>query len=417
MFNARTGGRLKQKVLSSCIALVFLFSLVLPAFAQDATLYETEKDEQIAKGILYRQLERFTTGGWLKIHVIQADLSEPTLKVDTLMGSNVSNATNTLTGFAQAQGAVAAVNGDFFIPGKAVTPVGAVVKNGELITNPSQVNGMATLAMADDNLPFISYWSYSGEVVAPNGATMPLGGVNKPNDGMKLCMYNRFFNEKSPKDILQIPDLVEMVVEKDRVTDIRVGQPSVTIPADGYILAGRRAMGDFLTQNFQVGDVVNLHYQTSPDWSKFRLAMGTGAILVQNGQIPASFGHNITGYNPRTALGVSQDNKTLFLVAVDGRQQDSKGMTQEELAALLKQLGAYTAVNLDGGGSTEMVGRRLGESTVSVLNSPSDGIERRIPIGIGLFSTAPATPLAGLKIQTASPLVPLGGGRTFTVKG
>jgi len=52
---------------------------------------------------------------------------------------------------------------------------------------------------------------------------------------------------------------------------------------------------------------------------------------------------------------------------VDGRQPErSVGMTIAELAALLAELGAVEAINMDGGGSTTMVVRD------KVVNSPSD---------------------------------------------
>jgi len=75
--------------------------------------------------------------------------------------------------------------------------------------------------------------------------------------------------------------------------------------------------------------------------------------------------------NPRTAVGLSQDGKTVYMVVVDGRSTASAGMTCTELAALMKGLGAHQAINLDGGGSTTMVLRGTG-----IVNKPSDGSER-----------------------------------------
>ena len=65
---------------------------------------------------------------------------------------------------------------------------------------------------------------------------------------------------------------------------------------------------------------------------------------------------------------------------VDGRSATSSGLTLEELAQYLVKLGAESAVNFDGGGSSEMVinGR--------IVNKPSDGRERYVSIGLGLFT-------------------------------
>ncbi|MDR1859939.1 MAG: phosphodiester glycosidase family protein [Bacteroidales bacterium] len=57
--------------------------------------------------------------------------------------------------------------------------------------------------------------------------------------------------------------------------------------------------------------------------------------------------------HPRTAVGWSQDGKRAWLIVVDGRQENySVGATCLQVGAILKALGAYNAVNLDGGGSS-----------------------------------------------------------------
>jgi len=60
-------------------------------------------------------------------------------------------------------------------------------------------------------------------------------------------------------------------------------------------------------------------------------------------------------HHPRTAFGVSADGRRAWMVVVDGRQQSSGGATLDEMAAILRRLGASDAVNFDGGGSTTMV--------------------------------------------------------------
>lgn len=76
---------------------------------------------------------------------------------------------------------------------------------------------------------------------------------------------------------------------------------------------------------------------------------------------------------PRTAAGVNQNGRWLFLVVIDGRQAGySLGATLPELADFLTSLGAYTALNLDGGGSSTLVIEGvLGGSFL--LNSPIEG--------------------------------------------
>lgn len=91
--------------------------------------------------------------------------------------------------------------------------------------------------------------------------------------------------------------------------------------------------------------------------------------------------------HPRTAAGMSQDGRTLYLAVVDGRTTTSVGMTCPELGTLMAGLGAWSAINLDGGGSTTMwVG---GEG---VVNSPSDGAQRVVGNHLGIFASGTGDP-------------------------
>ena len=124
------------------------------------------------------------------------------------------------------------------------------------------------------------------------------------------------------------------------------------------------------------------------DYEKIQFAISGGAMLVENGKVPNSFTSMIWGTNPRTAVGLSKDGNTLYLVTVDGRQNSSIGMTQTEFAELLVEKGIYNALNLDGGGSTTMVARKLGEENLQTVNSPSGGVLRMVTNAIGVYNTS-----------------------------
>lgn len=96
-------------------------------------------------------------------------------------------------------------------------------------------------------------------------------------------------------------------------------------------------------------------------------AVGGGSWLVRDGQVQREGGET---RHPRTAVGIGKDPRRLFLVVVDGRQRGySEGATLHELGVILKDLGAWDALNLDGGGSsTLVVAGRNGKPRV--LNAP-----------------------------------------------
>ncbi len=119
-------------------------------------------------------------------------------------------------------------------------------------------------------------------------------------------------------------------------------------------------------------------------------ALAGGSMLVQDGKIvaPGDRGHKL---HPRTALGLDAEEKILWMVVVDGRQKSySEGVTRRELAALMVELGAHHAINLDGGGSSTMVAQEGGQWRV--LNAPvHTGLPtRERPVGNHLGVMAPA---------------------------
>ena len=98
--------------------------------------------------------------------------------------------------------------------------------------------------------------------------------------------------------------------------------------------------------------------------------------------------------HPRTAIGIADQGKTLVLLVIDGRREAwSVGMSSQELAVAMIELGCQSALNLDGGGSSTMVVRKptpQGDAW-KVINTPSDGstfplplsIERSVPYVLG----------------------------------
>ncbi len=94
--------------------------------------------------------------------------------------------------------------------------------------------------------------------------------------------------------------------------------------------------------------------------------------------------------HPRTGIGLSRDGRYLFFLTVDGRQPTSHGATTEELGTWLAQWGAYTGMNMDGGGSTTLawwdpsIGRK---DKCRLLNSPvGDGLKLDAAWGKYIFS-------------------------------
>lgn len=113
-------------------------------------------------------------------------------------------------------------------------------------------------------------------------------------------------------------------------------------------------------------------------------------VLVEDGQAitsnPTAPSH-CAQRHPRSAMGISADKRTLYLAVVDGRSSSSRGMTCVELAQVMKGLGAASAVNLDGGGSSALWVQGTG-----VVNSPSDGSQRVVANHLAVFAKGSGEP-------------------------
>jgi hypothetical protein len=96
--------------------------------------------------------------------------------------------------------------------------------------------------------------------------------------------------------------------------------------------------------------------------------------------------------NPRTAIGLSRDNRKLIIFTADGRGAGgSWGLTGSEMAdILIKDYGVYNALNLDGGGSTTLAMKDPETGTASMLNISPDGPAGR-PVGssLAVFASHP----------------------------
>jgi exopolysaccharide biosynthesis protein len=118
-------------------------------------------------------------------------------------------------------------------------------------------------------------------------------------------------------------------------------------------------------------------------------AVAGSAIIVQYGQDVSASSPNEgdpADPNPRTVVGLSPDGRFLYLAVIDGRVTGySLGTTNAQSAALMLALGCGSALNLDGGGSTEMVrADTIGQPYI--VNNPSGGAERFDAAALGVYA-------------------------------
>lgn len=109
--------------------------------------------------------------------------------------------------------------------------------------------------------------------------------------------------------------------------------------------------------------------------SGFRGVLKAGVVIPDRSEVR----------HPRTAAGIDRSGHRVTLLVVDGRQAGySEGVSEFELAGLMKEFGCHDALNLDGGGSTVML-QETEPGKLKVMNRPSDATgPRPVPVMLGI---------------------------------
>lgn len=89
--------------------------------------------------------------------------------------------------------------------------------------------------------------------------------------------------------------------------------------------------------------------------------------------------------HPRTGYGLCSEKRFLLLMVIDGRQDASQGATVHEVGRWLLHYGAYTGINMDGGGSTTMARWDRAKQRVEILNRPSSRRQRKVGSNLGVI--------------------------------
>lgn len=225
---------------------------------------------------------------------------------------------------------------------------------------------------SNESILYTNSFRYSNTRTNPTGLEIVVRGLNKKLDP------GAAFGEKIT----------------GKVTSIRpYGQTtSAAIPSDGFVISAQGTKVDQI-RDLKVGDPISITVDIEDKWKNAEFMLASGPLLVQGGKVNMSINPTsprATQREPRSAVAVDKTGKKVFLVTVDGRQAGySTGMTLKEFSSYLLSMGAYQAINLDGGGSTTMAARLPGERYASLINKPSEGVQRSVSAILEAISTAP----------------------------
>ena len=412
-----------KKISKLLVVVTLINTLAFQPVSAETLIHEATTNYEITRGVYRQNIKRFTSNGWYNINVIKADLTDSNVKLDTLFNKDGISIRKTTLASATESSAVAAINADYFSPKPGTNlahSVGPLIQNSKVISTPVDAENtdiFATFSLDKNNKPDYTYWTKDIKLIAPNGSSMPIQDINKFGWFEFLYMYDKNWGPKTLGISDTFPSITQLVVVNNKVKAINTLGKPIDIPKNGFVIEGDYKAGDFLKNNFKIGDSVKVDIKTTPNLSNLKMAVGGGSIIVKDGQVPKKFSLYKPERAPQTSIGTTRDGKQIILTTVDGRQAASRGMTPTELAALMIELGAYNALQLDSGGSTTMVSKDLGHNELEIANKYSDPNPRPVTNSIGVFTTAPKGTLKGIKIETDDANIFANTARAFTIVG
>jgi hypothetical protein len=271
---------------------------------------------------------------------------------------------------------LAGINGGFFNR-KNQLPLGSIKDNNNWLSSPILNRGV----IAWDNLGNFKIDRLKLEEVITINNRERLTN-NYLNSGYVQKGIARYTSNWSNSYTTLSDQETIIVVENDKVRDKivvnKVGEKSVKIPPKSYLLVLRKSPE--IANKFKINDQVKLNTYTSPpELNKYPYIMGAGPLLVLNGQIVLNGeAENFTkAFNDqkasRSAIAVNKKGEVM-LVAVHNRI-GGPGPTLHEFARILLQMGAVSALNLDGGSSTQIyLGGEIIDRSAATAAKVNNGI-------------------------------------------
>lgn len=431
-------------------ALIFIFFLFWVSFANDSSAANIKRvlsDTVLSDGVRYRYLEIGNRSRRHRVHVIEADLNNPSCSIALIPGGERAGGLDKIHELAARYDSLrmwevaAAVNGSFW---RAYDnfPIGPTFIDGEALEIYTYKN-WSSVFFDEDNRIYIDTFRINATLKNRKGGMLKIDRVNRRRDSSRNVIYNRFAGDTIPcvmtekieqaldeaqmeamqdtlfsdetEEMFNLEKLKAKLLENERMSSIEYGltkaiveyvdEPAVNlpvrcvvrefvqgiapVPGEGFVLSFG-SPGPTPQWLLQPGDTLILKYETNVRRSTvFRNSVSATPRLIRNGfarhEAEAEGSRSrrfIRSRLPRTALGTDRSGMKLVLATVEkgSRRNGNKGASLADLSAIMKTLGCYNAMNLDGGGSSVML---IDGKNVTRPERPE--ISRKIAIGIAVI--------------------------------
>jgi hypothetical protein len=388
-------GMKTTKRMAAFFILGVLLTLCAAANGQQGDVRE---QRELDRGIRYTHLQRTTPAGepW-SIHVVEMNRTERKLELRSVRGAGAEGEMQRERPTEMAQRAaaggldvLAVVNGDYDLAAPYLGISDGLSVTGGVISTTGKPTWPA-MGLTSSGEPLIGVPQVE-MVLESRGRSWTIAALNKPLSttwGAGPHLYTREFratvkSEKAFRAVVigklsrKLPLRVDTTVS-GVVGEVLEGATLAPIASGKIVLVETLTESESgATATLRAGEKVKLRIRVRINGQKIRDVVAGFPILVGDGRkhIVEEVRATLAQRHPRTAFCFNSQ-KIIFTV-VDGRQpQLSVGMTLDELADLMVELGCTTAMNSDGGGSSVMAVRgETADATMQIVNSPSDGQER-----------------------------------------
>jgi len=351
----------------------------VPRFLRKPAVITSDVTWTVAPGVTFRQWDQLDARGPIRASLLTLDIATPGLAIDYAASKSVRNR-DTVRRLIRGVGTVAGINGDFYDIGDTGAPLGLGVDRQRGLVNARKFGWNRAFVIKNGNYDIVNAAMRAQIVQKP---WLTITNYNSPTVMIgKVGIYDYRWGLSAGYRVVdgQREDVRQVVIRHNRVVE---NSPRLSSgkPIRGVMLVGRGPSAHYLA-GLKKGSKarVTWHLRGRPD-----VAISGNKVLLNAGVRRVV---DDLEMHPRTAIGIDYDTGHVLMLVVDGRQSFSRGYTMVELANLMQALGADDALNLDGGGSSTLLALRT-DGILDVLNSPSDGVERKVANGLEVTYTPP----------------------------
>ncbi len=318
-------------------------------------------------------------------------------------------------------------------------PIGPTIIDGEVLQM-HRHKQWSSIFFDEYNSPNIDTFDISGSIIYGHD-TLEIAYTNRRKDSTGIVIYNQYGGdhipyikssvistayEKAAKDNefdTSIGDSTEESFDYDEFRDNLISEkqasmteysmrkiiveyinvPKVNAPVKCLVKAVTEGSAEMPlngciisygtdTPNFRIpvaNDTIQIMYRTNlMQETAFTNSVSGTPRLVRNGKdshearAEGSKGRRFINHRlPRTAIGYTKDKSKVYFVTIEqgNRKKRTNGANLKELARIMKKLGCYQAMNLDGGGSSIML-----INNQNVMRSSRPDYSRKISVGLAI---------------------------------